>query len=137
MVQFAMLGIRAVRPSTTSTGYEPLRWVRTAGANDVEVVSTLWPFASSNWKSFRVRQLRADVSGTTTIQRQVNQVNVGSAITFTSADTPPITKSDDTIVAINAGDRLAVRFVDSILSVPHSWLNCWSYLEFADGSWGF
>ena len=135
MVQFACLMTKAQRP-TTNTGYTSLRWNPLGGSN-IDDQATLWPFDNSDWKSFRVRALREDVSGVTTIQRQVNQVDVGSAIQFSSADTFPVTKADDTIVAISLGDRLAYRFVDTTLSVPHSWLNIWSYIEFADGLWGF
>jgi len=132
-----MLGTRAVRPSTTSTGYMPLRWVRITGGNDVETVSTLWPFASSNWKSFRVRLLRANENGTTFVQRQKNGVDVGSVLSFTGADVPPITKSEDTIIAVTTGDRLAVRFVDTDASGSLPWINTWSFIEFADGLWGY
>ena len=132
-----MLGTRAHRPSTTSTGRFPIRWVRISSGNDVEKVSTLWPFESSNWKSFRVRLLRANDNGTTTIQREKNGTLVGSALTFTSADSVPITKSDDTIVAVTVGDRLTIRSTDTDLSGSDPWINTWSFIDFADGLWGF
>ena len=121
---------------TTANGYISLRWNPLAGSN-IDDQATLWPFGNTDWKSFRVRSLRTDNDGTTTVRRQVNQVNVGSAIQFSSADTFPVARADDTIIAINAGDRLAITYTDTDISAPQSWLNFWSYLEFADGLWGF
>jgi len=127
--------MRAVSPNT-STGFLPVRWVRIQSSNE-DSPQTLWPFASSSWKEFKVRNLRANDNGTTTVQRRKNGANVGTALTFTSADTVPITKTDSTPIAITTGDRLAIRFTDNNLSGSDSWINVWSYIEFADGLWGF
>jgi len=130
LVQFACLQTKALSP-TTATTRAPVRWVGVVSGNDVEKVSTLWAFASSNWKEFKARNLRANDNGTTTVQRQVNGSDVGSALTFTSGDSVPITKTDSTIVAVTTGDRLAIRFTDTDVTGSDSWINTWSYIEFA------
>jgi len=136
LVQFACLQTKALSPSTATTRAS-LRWVAITSGNDVEKVSTLWPFASSTWKDFKVRNLRANDNGTTTVQRQKNGSDVGSALTFTSGDSVPITKTDATGIAVTTGDRLAIRFTDTDLTGSDSWINTWSYIEFADGLWGY
>jgi len=113
-------------------------------ANRKLVVNTLepinqivWVFDSTDWKDFNVKMISAQANGTLTINRRKNGANVGVAVTFTNADPAGTEKTDTTIVALVKGDRIAISYSDSDILGADPTFSTNSYLEFADGLWGF
>ncbi len=96
-----------------------------------------WPFPASKWKAFNVKIRVVVPNGTMTVIRRVNEVDKGVALTFTSADPIGTVKKDGTIIDVDKGDRLSLRNQDSSASGDEPIFQTWSYIEFADGLFGF
>jgi len=96
-----------------------------------------WPFPASKWKAFNVKLRIIPPNGTMTVIRRVNEVDKGVALTFTNADSVGTIKTDGTEVDVTKGDRIGIRWVSTSGSSPRPIFQYFSYIEFADGLWGF
>ena len=114
----------------------PGRGGQSSSTNE-STVSIWWPFVASKWKDFGVKIRIANGAGTLTVVRRVNEMDVGVPLTFTSADPIGTVKKDGTEIDITKGDRLTLRNQDSSASGDEPIFQTWSYIEFADGLWGF
>ncbi len=117
----------------------PFRWIgQTGGAPDE--TRHVWPFDATNWKGHRVIIYNQNQFATTTWTRQLNGVDVGTALVLGANDPPgpfPVVFIDLSIVAVVKGDRVGFRWKSSVESGVHPVINATSYFEFADGLWGF
>jgi len=136
MVQYPFFS-HEFSPSITGTNvYAPPGRSITSDNNESEV-SAYWPFNGAKWKAFNVKIRVANGGGTLTVQRRVNEADVGVGLTFTSADGIGTIKTDGTIVDVEKGDRIGIRFIDTSASGDEPIFHYFSYIEFADGLWGF
>jgi len=124
--------------SVFATGTDFTAATRKLVVNTLEPINQIvWPFNSTDWKDFNVKLISVQGNGTLTIRRRVNGVNAGVAVTFTNADPAGTEKTDTTTVALVKGDRIAISYSDNDISGVDPTFSTNSYLEFADGSWGF
>ncbi len=100
-------------------------------------VAVWWPFPASKWKAFNVKIRVVVPNGTMTVIRRVNEVDKGVALTFTNADGVGTIKTDGTEVDVEKGDRIGIRWVSTSGSSPRPIFHQFSYIEFADGLFGY
>lgn len=108
MVEVPFFGFRTLI-SSTLTNYKSPNWF--SGTILERTSEFIVPYDGS-WKNFSVKVLVANALGTVTIQRRVNNSDVGSPITFTTEGAGTI-KEDLTSINVSEGDVLTIRFIDT------------------------
>ncbi|HEC66002.1 MAG TPA: hypothetical protein ENI23_11975 [bacterium] len=98
---------------------------------------TVWPFNGTDWKDFNVKLISVQGNGVLTVNRVKNGANVGVPITFDNTDLAGTEKFDATTVSLVKGDRIVISFSDSSTAGVDPTFTTNSYLEFADGLFGF
>jgi len=97
----------------------------------------VWPFDGTKWKDFQVKLMSVETQGFLNVQRRVNGVLVGIELQFDSGDAQFLEKTDTVEVTVVKGDLLGIRFRTTISSGSDPTFHTNSYLEFADGLFGF
>lgn len=122
--------------ASPGTFYSSLMHVMVTNAAENEAAQA-WQFISTDWKGFEVTLEGVMGSSTLTIQRRRNFADVGLPIVFDTLDTPGTKKTDPTVVPVTKADRLSYKWIRGAGGGPQPTFNAVSYLEFADGLWGF
>jgi len=136
MVQYPFFGNEHTTSAAGTNVFSAAGRTVVTDGNESEV-ATWWPFVASKWKAFNVKIRVVVPNGTMTVIRRVNEVDKGVGLTFTNADAIGTIKTDGTEVDVTKGDRIGIRFVSTSGSSPRPIFQYFSYIEFADGLWGF
>ncbi len=97
----------------------------------------VWPFDSTSWKDFNVKLISINQNGILSVRRRLNGANVGVVVQFDNTDPAGTERTDLTPIAVVKGDRIAISYSDSNLAGTDPFFQTNSYLEFADGLFGF
>ena len=116
----------------------PFRWIGQTGGAPAET-RYVWPFPDTEWKGARVIIYTQNGNNISEVSRTLNGADVGQLLSLGNGDPPsvPTTFIDLGIVAVTTGDLLGYRLSTTVTAGSHPIVNFTSYLEFADGLWGF
>lgn len=119
------------------------RWSIIGSSDEKEHIYT-WPFpiaggGGSFWKGFKVFIYTQNASGTTTISRRINQLDVGTTVTLLPGEPPsvPAVFTDLSNIEVFKFDELGYRSVDTNRAGSDPWITYVSYIEFPDAFWGY